>query len=212
MSPDRQQPHHDHDGILALESGIFVLPCVLPIETMRVARLARSWLAVNGGVALIAALVCAVDKACTTFLPEKHLLASVASTGSLYALVFISCSLNLRGRRRFIGGKLDRPKQSPVLYSSIVWHPLGSILERYLHGAAQDGIAADVGVTLLSSSMVTFGASVVRLLAFEATFDFIFYFAHRAVHLPGVYDKVNVPLSKSKLNIKESDQNTPMIP
>lgn len=157
----------------------------------RVTRLARSWLGVNGGIALVAASVCAVEKLSTMYLPERHLLTAIASTGTLYALVFTSCSLNLQGRQRFVGSKLDNSQQSPVLYSSIVWHPLGSILERYLHAAAHSGhAAAETGATLPHPSIVALVLLVARLLAFEAIFDFVFYFAHRIVHLPGVYDKV----------------------
>lgn len=155
----------------------------------RIARFVRSWLAVNGGVALVAAAVCAVETATTTLLPgAMHLPAAVASTAALYALVFTSCSLNLRGRQRLIGGKLDGPRQSPVLWSSIVWHPLGSVLERCIHTAAHEGMAAAPAPP--PSWIVAAALLAVRLLAFEAAFDVVFYFAHRAVHLPGVYDKV----------------------
>ena len=71
---------------------------------------------------------------------DSSLLAALASTALLYALVFAACAANLRGRRRMHAKAVAA--SAPVLLSSIVPHPLGSALERWVHRAALASSAA----------------------------------------------------------------------
>ena len=122
------------------------------------------------------------------------MISAALGTATLYFLVYRVCAANLQGRRR-IHGKSSMPR---IPVSALLWHPLGSAVERYVHGngwAAPDAAPA-VGELLpgylLPRAFDWYGSLVLRLLAFELAFDLLFYVAHRAAHAhPVVYRVVH---------------------
>ena len=88
-----------------------------------------AWAKVNGGVLACAALSHAASRL-TFAATHSHLAAAAAATATLYALVYSATALNLRGRPRTLQNKIA---SSPIALSSIVWHPLGSCVERLVH-------------------------------------------------------------------------------
>ena len=80
-----------------------------------------NYFTVNGGVLLVAGLVAQLDAAALAA-TDSSLLAALASTALLYALVFAACAANLRGRRRMHAKAVAA--SAPVLLSSIVPHPV----------------------------------------------------------------------------------------
>ena len=147
-------------------------------------RNARKYVAVNGGVLLVAWFVTSVDwvvHTCTA----STLASAAVGTAALYALVYHVCVANLRGRRRIFGE--SRLPTIPLL--ALIWHPLGTMLERVIHGNGSDAPAAIAAVSellpgwLLPRAFNWYGGLVLRLLAFELTYDFLFYWAHRMAHV-----------------------------
>ena len=154
-----------------------------------------NYFTVNGGVLLVAGLVAQLDAAALAA-TDSSLLAALASTALLYALVFAACAANLRGRRRMHAKAVAA--SAPVLLSSIVPHPLGSALERWVHRAALASSAASAAappttaLTLVWAGAAWWAWLACRLFAFELAFDALFYVAHRGVHaVPSVYRAVH---------------------
>ena len=156
-------------------------------------RSAQKYAAVNGGVLIVAWLVTSIDWAvhsCTA-----SLLASAAlGTAVLYALVYRICASNLQDRRPIFAER--RLPAIPLM--ALIWHPLGAMLERMLHGSGSCAPSAVAAVSellpgwLLPRAFNWYGGLVLRLLAFELTYDFFFYWAHRAAHAhPLVYRVVH---------------------
>ena len=145
------------------------------------------WLSVNGGVMACALLVAAADHG-VRVLTSSDALSALAATTALYASVYAACTHNLRGRPRSHGN--EKPLR-PVAIVSILAHPLGSAVERYLwthwYGMRVAASSSWVG----SSIAIWYPLLLCRLLLFELTFDMLFYIAHRAVHLPAVYRRVH---------------------
>jgi hypothetical protein len=101
------------------------------VATSRLAQLRRgsvAWAKVNGGVLLCAALSHAASRLAAA--ASGPVAAAAVATGTLYAVVYAAAAINLRGRRR-----TTRPsgRVAPIALMSIVWHPLGSCLERLVH-------------------------------------------------------------------------------
>mmetsp|Transcript_43793 Transcript_43793/g.115077 ORF Transcript_43793/g.115077 Transcript_43793/m.115077 type:complete len:342 (-) Transcript_43793:246-1271(-) len=103
---------------------------------LHVARYTMHWAAVNGGVFAVAALITAIE--CTLrHVTGSRAASTLGSTCALYAVVFAACAINLRGRQRHDSGssRATRARSTqPIAWRSIVAHPLGSALERYVHG------------------------------------------------------------------------------
>ena len=146
-------------------------------------RNVRKYVAVNGGVLLVAWLVTSIDwvvHACTV----STLASAALGTAALYALVYRVCAANLYGRRRIFG----ESRLLAIPLAALIWHPLGTMLERLLHGDGSDAPAAVAAVSellpgwLLPRAFNWYGGLVLRLLAFELTYDFLFYWAHRMAH------------------------------
>jgi len=156
-------------------------------------RNVRKYVAVNGGVLLVAWLVTSIDwvvHACTA----STLASAALGTAALYALVYRVCAANLYGRRRIFG----ESRLLAIPLAALIWHPLGTMLERLLHGDGSDAPAAVAAVSellpgwLLPRAFNWYGGLVLRLLAFELTYDFLFYWAHRMAHAhPLVYRLVH---------------------
>ena len=145
------------------DGDLHTLLRALPLSSRRMLRCVRrvqKWLAVNGGVLAVAAIVNAVDQhsralaqsfggaasaaAAAAAADRALLIGAVCSTAALYTLVFAACALNLRGRSRALPPRAQRP----IRPLSLVWHPIGSVLERYLHGkymCRAGGAAAGLG-------------------------------------------------------------------
>ena len=154
-----------------------------------------NYFTVNGGVLLVAGLVAQLDAAALAA-TDSSLLAALASTALLYALVFAACAANLRGRRRMHAKAVAA--SAPVLLSSIVPHPLGSALERWVHRAALATSAASATAAPTTALALVWAAAAwwawlaCRLFAFEIAFDALFYVAHRGVHaVPSLYRAVH---------------------
>jgi sterol desaturase/sphingolipid hydroxylase (fatty acid hydroxylase superfamily) len=142
-------------------------------------RSLRAWVLVNGGVVAVAAAVTSLEAwvADTVSGGAHGAVSAFAATALLYCLTFSACSLNLRGRRRLYDPKCH-PSSTPVPLRHLIWHPLGSCLERWLHVSV-----LPLGLTALEPTSPWWWASLAgRLLAFEVLFDAFFYVAHRAVH------------------------------
>ena len=146
-------------------------------------RNVRKYVAVNGGVLLVAWLVTSIDwvvHACTV----STLASAALGTAALYALVYRVCAANLYGRRRIFG----ESRLLAIPLAALIWHPLGTMLERLLHGNGSNAPAAVAAVSellpgwLLPRAFNWYGGLVLRLLAFELTYDFLFYWAHRMAH------------------------------
>ena len=156
-------------------------------------RSAQKYAAVNGGVLIVAWLVTSIDWAvhsCTASL----LASAVLGTAVLYALVYRICAANLQDRRPIFAER--RLPAIPLM--ALIWHPLGAMLERMLHGSGSCAPSAVAAVSellpgwLLPRAFNWYGGLVLRLLAFELTYDFFFYWAHRAAHAhPLVYRVVH---------------------
>ena len=139
-------------------------------------RSAQKYAAVNGGVLIVAWLVTSIDWAvhsCTA-----SLLASAAlGTAVLYALVYRICASNLQDRRPIFAER--RLPAIPLM--ALIWHPLGAMLERMLHGSGSCAPSAVAAVSellpgwLLPRAFNWYGGLVLRLLAFELTFAFLVY-------------------------------------
>ena len=155
-------------------------------------RSARKYAAVNGGVLIVAWLVTSIDWAvhsCTA----STLASAALGTAALYALVYRVCAANLLGRRRIF----TKSRLPAIPLMALIWHPLGTMLERMLHGNGSHAPSA-VAVSellpgwLLPGAFNWYGGLVLRLLAFELTYDFLFYWAHRMAHAhPLVYRLVH---------------------
>ena len=91
------------------------------LPTMRL----TNYFTVNGGVLLVAGLVAQLDAAALAA-TDSSLLAALASTALLYALVFAACAANLRGRRR-MHAKAVAASAGPLLDRA---PPARSALER----------------------------------------------------------------------------------
>ena len=156
-------------------------------------RSARKYVAVNGGVLIIAWLVTSLDwvvHSCTA----STLASAALGTAALYALVYYACAAKLHGRRRIFAQ--SRLPAIPLM--ALIWHPLGTMLERMLHGNGSHAPSAVAAVSellpgwLLPRAFNWYGGLVLRLLAFELTYDFLFYWAHRMAHAhPLVYRLVH---------------------
>mmetsp|Transcript_16740 Transcript_16740/g.39837 ORF Transcript_16740/g.39837 Transcript_16740/m.39837 type:complete len:296 (+) Transcript_16740:20-907(+) len=156
-------------------------------------RSARKYVAVNGGVLIIAWLVTSLDwvvHSCTA----STLASAALGTAALYALVYYACTAKLHGRRRIFAQ--SRLPAIPLM--ALIWHPLGTMLERMLHGNGSHAPSAVAAVSellpgwLLPRAFNWYGGLVLRLLAFELTYDFLFYWAHRMAHAhPLVYRLVH---------------------
>ena len=93
-------------------------------------RSARKYAAVNGGVLIVAWLVTSIDwvvHSCTA----STLASAALGTAALYGLVYRVCAANLYGRRRIFAQ--SRLPAIPIM--ALIWHPLGTMLERMLHGS-----------------------------------------------------------------------------
>tara|TARA_B110001452_G_scaffold248986_1_gene236164 strand:- start:1206 stop:2060 length:855 start_codon:yes stop_codon:yes gene_type:complete len=145
------------------------------------------WLAVNGGVMLCALTVAGTDHA-VHLLTSSALLSALAATAVLYTSVYAACAHNLRGRPRSHGN--EKPLR-PVAIGSVLAHPLGSAVERYLWTHWYGARAAASSTWVGSSIAIWYPLLLCRLLLFELAFDMLFYIAHRAVHLPAVYRRVH---------------------
>ena len=156
-------------------------------------RSARKYVAVNGGVLIIAWLVTSLDwvvHSCTA----STLASAALGTAALYLLVYYACAAKLHGRRRIFAQ--SRLPAIPLM--ALIWHPLGTMLERMLHGNGSHAPSAVAAVSellpgwLLPRAFNWYGGLVLRLLAFELTYDFLFYWAHRMAHAhPLVYRLVH---------------------
>ena len=156
-------------------------------------RSARKYAAVNGGVLIVAWLVTSIDwvvHSCTA----STLASAALGTAALYALVYYACAAKLHGRRRIFAQ--SRLPAIPLM--ALIWHPLGTMLERMLHGNGSHAPSAVAAVSellpgwLLPRAFNWYGGLVLRLLAFELTYDFLFYWAHRMAHAhPLVYRLVH---------------------
>lgn len=160
-------------------------------------RSARKYAAVNGGVLIVAWLVTSIDWAvhsCTASPLASPLASAALGTAVLYALVYRICAANLFDRRPIFAEK--RLPAIPLM--ALIWHPLGAMLERMLHGSGLCAPSAVAAVSellpgwLLPRAFNWYGGLVLRLLAFELTYDFFFYWAHRMAHAhPLVYRVVH---------------------
>mmetsp|Transcript_45173 Transcript_45173/g.101997 ORF Transcript_45173/g.101997 Transcript_45173/m.101997 type:complete len:243 (-) Transcript_45173:689-1417(-) len=167
------------------------------------------WFTVNGGVLLVALVVRAVESGVQAA-TQSLAAASFFATAALYSLVFVSCRLNLRGRPRALPGKRSGKGNAVPGLSSLLWHPLGSCVERFihhhlhhnLHGMPGAGDVPPAASLVLgqaefkaSSGMAWWFAGCLllaaRLLAFEVAFDLCFYWAHRVAHAPALYSWVH---------------------
>jgi len=178
-------------------------------------RLLAAWFKVNSGVLLCAAL----SQACSQHVrlaTGSAVAAAAAGTAATYVLVFAAATINLRGRKR----AMRSPRRAAAIaFSSLVSHPIGSCIERIMHErylaappavqpAAMPSFNASVGLglgmepwtSMLLPAPLELAAGVLcwcalfalRLLAFELTFDGLFYVAHRGVHAhPLVYQRVH---------------------
>mmetsp|Transcript_79861 Transcript_79861/g.156187 ORF Transcript_79861/g.156187 Transcript_79861/m.156187 type:complete len:283 (-) Transcript_79861:117-965(-) len=149
----------------------------------RVKHSVFKWVSVNGGVFAVAWTTKVLEESVET-LTSNSFVASIAATAVLYCLVFSACLLNLQGRSRNI--KSPHDQQRPVFLASLIWHPIGSIFERYMHRISDD--SRDSITNWDTWWCVGF---VGRLLLFELAFDFVFYWTHRAVHHPSIYNSVH---------------------
>ena len=175
-------------------------------------RHAYHWVAVNGGVLLVAKVVTVAEEM-SSEATNSAALSALCCTLVLYLLVFASCALNLRGRSAI--HNRGRSMARPIALRSIMAHPVGSAFERYVHGVCAMGVATG---PMLASVLSNASAAVAsdartgvlyalqgsrwswpiatacldstwwwlqlsaRLLLFEIAFDGFFYLAHRAVH------------------------------
>ena len=180
-------------------------------------RLAWRWATVNGGVLLIAAAVARVEEHVHSA-TGSDAAAALTCTAVLYGSVFSACALNLRGRRSISGRPHSQAKR--ITLTSILAHPLGSALERYVHALASLpaaepstptmpravnettgtgmpvstmlGTPTDGAAVAFASAVWWFAILAIRLLAFEICFDGLFYIAHRSVHaVPRLYAAVH---------------------
>ena len=151
-------------------------------------RSLRKYLAVNGGVLFVAWLVTVADRVAYAA-SDSELLGAAFGTAVLYLLVYRVCAMNLRGRTR-VHGAGTMPH---VPLTGLLWHPLGSTVERFIHGNRWAISETSIlELPMLPRVLNWHGSFVLRLLAFELAFDLLFYAAHRSAHShPLVYQLVH---------------------